>query len=60
MFVTRANAHLDDVDKSRVGVLLVDHGQPNEWDKTWPTETAHEIAFRENMLKRPSASWDQE
>ena len=52
MFVARANAHLDGLAKSQVGVLLVGHGQPTEWDETWPTETAHEIAFRENVLKR--------
>jgi hypothetical protein len=50
--LARANAHLDGVDKSEVGVLLVGHGQPNEWDETWPTETAHEIAFRQNVLEQ--------
>jgi sirohydrochlorin ferrochelatase len=32
-------------------VLLVGHGQPDEWDKEFPTETQQEIAFREEILK---------
>jgi protoheme ferro-lyase len=50
MFVERANAHLDGVQKTHVGVLLVGHGQPDQWDKQWPTETAHETGFRQNVL----------
>jgi protoheme ferro-lyase len=33
-------------DRSAVGVLLVGHGQPEEWDRTHPTETQQEVAFR--------------
>ena len=51
MFVQRANAHLDGTDKSRVGVLLVGHGQPVEWDAEWPTETEQEIGFRQDVLE---------
>lgn len=51
MFVNRANANLGGTDKSKVGILLVGHGQPDEWDKEWPTETQQEIAFREGVLK---------
>lgn len=51
MFVQRANAHIDGTDKSKVGVLLVGHGQPDEWDIEWPTETEQEIGFREDVLK---------
>jgi sirohydrochlorin ferrochelatase len=51
MFVQRANQAIGDTDKSRVGVLLVGHGQPDEWDKEFPTETQQEIAFREEILK---------
>jgi protoheme ferro-lyase len=50
MFVQRADAHIGDTDKSKVGVLLVGHGQPDEWDVEWPTETAQEIGFREQVL----------
>jgi sirohydrochlorin ferrochelatase len=51
MFVARANAHVGDTRKSQVGILLVGHGQPDEWDQAWPTETAHEISFRERVLE---------
>ena len=52
MFVQRANAYLGDTDKSKVGVLLVGHGQPDVWDKEFPTETEHEIEFRRRIIKR--------
>jgi len=52
MFVHRANQHLGQTDKSRVGILLVGHGQPDEWDVEWPTETEQEIGFRRDVLRR--------
>jgi hypothetical protein len=55
MFVHRAGAHLNGTDKSKVGVLLVGHGQPDEWDVEWGTETAQEIGFREDVLARLQA-----
>jgi protoheme ferro-lyase len=51
MFLQRANAAIGDADKSKVGVLMVGHGQPDEWDREFPTETEHEIAFRMEALK---------
>ena len=51
MFVHRADAYVGDTDKSKVGILLVGHGQPDEWDVEWPTETEQEIGFREDVLK---------
>ena len=50
MFVDRASKAIGDTDRSRVGVLLIGHGQPPEWDALWPTETAQEIRFREQIL----------
>lgn len=50
MFVSRANANIGDTDKSKVGILLVGHGQPDEWDVEWPTETAQESGFRYGVL----------
>ncbi len=50
MFVARANRHLDGTDKSEVGILLVGHGQPDEWDREWPTETEQELSFRQDVL----------
>ena len=51
MFAHRANAHIGDTDKSRVGILLVGHGQPDEWDVEWATETEQEIGFRQDVLE---------
>ena len=50
MFVERANANLGGTDKSQVGILLIGHGQPDQWDEEWPTETAHELGFRNGVL----------
>ncbi len=52
MFVQRANAYVDGVDKSQIGILLVGHGQPDEWDVEWPTETEQEMGFRQDVLQR--------
>ena len=51
MFIHRAQEHIGSTHPSKVGVLLVGHGQPDEWDQEWPTETEQEIGFRENVLK---------
>ena len=50
MFVQKVNAHLDNIEKGKVGVLLVGHGQPKEWDQMWPTETEQENSFRQSIL----------
>lgn len=50
MFVQRANAQLGGMEKAKVGILLVGHGQPDEWDREWPTETEQEIGFRLEVL----------
>jgi sirohydrochlorin ferrochelatase len=49
MFVARANRHLGNTDKSRVGVLLVGHGQPAAWDKLYPKQTEQENRFRDDL-----------
>jgi protoheme ferro-lyase len=51
MFLKKANAHIGDTPKENVGVLLVGHGQPDEWDIEWPTETEHELQFRYDVLE---------
>jgi protoheme ferro-lyase len=50
MFLNEANAAIGDADKSKVGVILVGHGQPDEWDIEFPTETEQELLFREKIL----------
>ena len=55
MFVARANEHLNGTDKSKVGILLVGHGQPEDWDKIYPTQTEQEIEFRRSIIDRLAA-----
>lgn len=50
MFVNRANANIGNTDKAKVGILLVGHGQPDEWDVEWSTETEQELSFRNDVL----------
>ena len=50
MFVAKVEAERGDLPRDEVAVLLVGHGQPDEWDVEWPTETEHEIALRTNIM----------
>ena len=52
MFVERFKDNIGDTDVAKVGVLLVGHGQPDEWDVEWPTETEQELGFREAVLEK--------
>jgi protoheme ferro-lyase len=52
MFVERANKNLNGTDPSKVGILLVGHGQPEDWDKIYPTQTEQEILFRQAIIER--------
>jgi protoheme ferro-lyase len=51
MFLDKVEQARGQVPRDRVGVLLVGHGQPDEWDVEWPTETEHEIALRRSILE---------
>lgn len=55
MFVNRVNENLDGSDKGNVGVLLVAHGQPDEWDEIWPLQTEQEMLFGQRILERLEA-----
>jgi protoheme ferro-lyase len=50
MFLAKTNAAIGETPPAKVGVLLVGHGQPDEWDEQWPTETEHELHFRQQVL----------
>jgi protoheme ferro-lyase len=52
MFVHRASEHLGDTERSKAGILLVGHGQPDEWDREWASETEQELGFRHAVLER--------
>jgi sirohydrochlorin ferrochelatase len=50
MYLTRVNANRGNTPRSKVGVLLVAHGQPAEWDEIWPTQTSQELAYGDKIL----------
>jgi len=52
MFIEEANAAVGEGNRSKVGVMLVGHGQPDEWDVEWPTETEQENTFRQEILDK--------
>ena len=49
MFVERADVALQGTPKEKAGILLVGHGQSDEWDKELASETQQENAFREGI-----------
>ena len=61
MFVEKVEAERGDLSPDEVAVLLVGHGQPDEWDVEWPTETEHEIGLRTNIIDAlVDAGYDRE
>jgi hypothetical protein len=52
MFLDRTKRATQGVDITKVGVLLIGHGQPDEWDVNWPTETEQETLFRVRILEK--------
>lgn len=55
MFVNRVNAQRGEIDKANTGVLLVAHGQPDEWDGIWPLQTEQEVLFGDRILEKFAA-----
>jgi protoheme ferro-lyase len=49
VFVDRANNLTVDYAKSDVGVLLIGHGQPDEWEDLYPEQNAQESAYRNGI-----------
>jgi protoheme ferro-lyase len=45
-FVKRANEMLNGTDKAKVGILLVGHGQPTEWENLYPAQNEQEDQYR--------------
>lgn len=50
MFVDKVESERGSLPRGEVAVLLVGHGQPDEWDREWPTETEHELGLREGII----------
>ncbi len=51
MFIQRANLNLNGTDKSKVGIILVAYGQPEEWDIEFKTSTDQQNLFRIDIMK---------
>lgn len=51
MFVERANRNLHGTPKEKVGILLVGHGQPEDWDRIYASQTEQEMSFRREVLE---------
>lgn len=52
VFVERANEMLNGADKSKVGILLVGHGQPTEWENIYPAQNKQESQYREAIREK--------
>jgi len=52
MWVETANEMTCGVDKSKVGVLLVGHGQPTEWEEIYPTQNQQESQYRQGIREK--------
>lgn len=49
-FPEKVYAHMEGTSKHEVAVALVGHGQPDEWDVEWATETEQEMQFRQDLM----------
>lgn len=52
VFVERADEMLGGMDKSKVGILLVGHGQPTEWENIYPQQNKQESQYREAIREK--------
>ena len=52
LYVDKVNEYSKGLNKEKIGVLLVGHGQPLEWDKKFYSQTQQESLFREDIFKQ--------
>ncbi len=50
VFLEKVYEHMEGLSKDEVAVAFVGHGQPDEWDVEWATETEQEMQFREELI----------
>jgi protoheme ferro-lyase len=50
-FSEKIYERIGETDKSKVAVALIGHGQPDEWDREWPTLTEQETSFRNCIIE---------
>ena len=51
-FVEKVKENLGEINKRNAAIALIGYGQPDEWDKTFPTQTQQEIIFREKIIEK--------
>ena len=51
VFPEKVYAKMGNAEKEDVAIALIGHGQPDEWDVEWATETEQESAFREEIME---------
>lgn len=50
VFLEKVSAEMGNTPKEEVAIALVGHGQPDEWDVEWATETNQEMGFRTDIM----------
>lgn len=50
-FMEKVYARMGNLPKEKVAIALIGHGQPDEWDVEWATETEQESAFRQEIME---------
>jgi sirohydrochlorin ferrochelatase len=50
VFPEKVYDRMGSASKDEVAVAFVGHGQPDEWDVEWATETEQEMQFREELI----------
>lgn len=50
LYIDEVMKSVESTDKASVGIILVGHGQPVEWDQEFGTQTEQEISFRKDVL----------
>lgn len=54
-FIDKVIMNLDTTSRDKIGIALIGHGQPDEWDVEFSTETEQEIKFRNSIVEKFSA-----
>jgi protoheme ferro-lyase len=52
VFVDRANELSIGYEKSEIGILLVGHGQPDEWEELYPEQNLQEDQYRQGIREK--------
>jgi protoheme ferro-lyase len=51
LYVDKVSSIVTSLNKEKVGVVLVGHGQPTEWDEKFYTQTQLETSFRTDIFR---------